>query len=69
MRVIVAAFLGLCLLCLPSGCGGGGSNKIERPAHPVPVAKDAKLSSAHAGGGAPAPAPNSAPAPTGQKQP
>jgi hypothetical protein len=53
MRKVLVAFSGLCLLCLTSGCGGG-SNKVERPAHPVPVQKDAKLSSATAGKAAPA---------------
>jgi hypothetical protein len=49
MRIILVAFLGVCLACLASGCGGGGSNKVERPKNPAPVTKGAKFSPA--GGG------------------
>jgi hypothetical protein len=68
MRKFVVAFLGLCLLCLVSGCGGG-STSVERPAHPKPPpsGKDAIPVSAHGSAAQAAPAPNAATAPKGQK--
>jgi hypothetical protein len=66
MRKIFVMLLGASLLCLASGCGGG-SNKVERPANPAPVRKDAKLAPAGAAAGRAMPGPHS-PAPTaGQK--
>ena len=66
MRKILAMLLGASLLCLASGCGGG-SNKVERPANPAPVRKDAKLAPAGISAGKGVSAPPS-PAPTaGQK--
>jgi hypothetical protein len=58
MRKFFVACLGVALLGLVSGCGGAGSNKVERPANPVPVRKDVKPISASAPAGqVPAPPP------------
>ncbi len=67
MRAILAAFLGVCLLCLASGCGGGSSNSVERPKNPAPIPKDVKASLSSGGGSKAAPAAHSVPAVPPQK--